>query len=250
MQKIMLRTIRRRFGISAPRVAVRTHVPWYLRWLGLLGFAVLILAFAWWTYNFGKRFAGFDQSEADQELARLSAQTQTLKQQNAKLGAEVAAADRQLKIQSASYDDLVRQVKALTQENASLKEDLAFFQTLTQPGGKTDGISVNRLKVTQEAIPGEYRYRLLLLHTGQRAKEFQGRLQFLVTLFQDGRRQTITLPDNDVDGGAYRLNFKFYERVDGTFRVAPNALVKSVQIRVYEDGVPQPKLMQTVNLSL
>ena len=32
--------LRRRFGIAAPRVAVRSEVAWYLRWVGL----VLVLA--------------------------------------------------------------------------------------------------------------------------------------------------------------------------------------------------------------
>jgi hypothetical protein len=47
----------------------------------------------------------------------------------------------------------------------------------------------------------------------------------------------------------YNLNFKFYQRVDGVFRVPPEATVKRVQVRVLENGVEAPKSSQTVNLS-
>ena len=143
----VIRAIRRRFGIAAPRVAVRTHVPWYLRWLGVVGFTALAVAAAWWTYDFGKQFAGFDQSEADRELARVSEQNLKLKQENAELRAQVAAVERQMQIQRASYDDMVKQVKALTEESAALKEDLAFFQTLMHPTAREGGISISRVKV-------------------------------------------------------------------------------------------------------
>ena len=45
------------FGISAPRMAVRAAMPWYLRWLGLLALAVVVLLLARATYDFGKKFA-------------------------------------------------------------------------------------------------------------------------------------------------------------------------------------------------
>ena len=34
------------FGISAPQVAVRAAIPWYLRWLGLIVLASVILVVA------------------------------------------------------------------------------------------------------------------------------------------------------------------------------------------------------------
>ena len=47
--------LRQRFGIAAPRMAVRAAMPWYWRWLGLL--ALLrssLFAGPRWIYDFGK----------------------------------------------------------------------------------------------------------------------------------------------------------------------------------------------------
>jgi len=52
--------LRQRFGIAAPKVSVRTHVPWYLRWLGFAVMLAFSAALAAWMYDAGRRFAGFD----------------------------------------------------------------------------------------------------------------------------------------------------------------------------------------------
>ncbi len=237
------------FGISAPRMAVRAAIPWYLRWLGIAGLAVVILLISRATYDFGKQFAGFDQSEADSEMQRLRAQNVKLQQEVDLTGGRIAQGERQLQIERATYADLVKQMKALADENAALKEDLAFFQTLMPSGGKEGGVAVNRFLVQNDALPGEYRYRLLITQTGQRSKDFQGSLQFVVNLQQDNKKVVMTLPaDSDQEGKGFKLNFRFYQRIESTFRVAPNAVVKNIQVRVFENGSSEPKLTQTANL--
>ena len=67
----LIRTIKRRFGIAAPRVAIHTHVPWYWRWLSIIVVSGLALGVAWLTYDFGRQYAGFDQGEAQREKSRL-----------------------------------------------------------------------------------------------------------------------------------------------------------------------------------
>ena len=238
------------FGISAPRMAVRAAIPWYWRWIGLIALALVILFVARATYDFGKQFAGFDQSEADREVQRLAASNAKLLQEISEIRGQIAQGERQLQMERATYSDLVKQMKALTAENATLKEDLAFFQTLMPSGGKEGGVAINRFLMQNDALPGEYRYRLLLTQTGERNKYFQGNLQFVVNLLQDNRNVVMTLPsESDKESKGFRLNFRFYQRIEGAFRVAPGAVVKSMQVRVFEIGSSEPKLTQTVNAS-
>jgi hypothetical protein len=238
------------FGISAPRMAVRAAIPWYWRWLGLIALAMTILLLSRAAYDFGKEFAGFDQSEADREVQRLGASNSRLQQELASVRGQIAQGERQLQMERATYADLVKQMKALSEENATLKEDLAFFQTLMPSGGKDDGVAINRFLVQNDALPGEYRYRLLLTQTGKRSMDFQGHLQFSVNLQQDNKKMVMTLPaENDHENKGFKLNFRFYQRIEGAFRVAPNAVVKSMQVRVFENGSSEPKLTQTANAS-
>ena len=246
-----LRTLKRKFGISAPRMAVRAHVPWYWRWLGIAGMGALVAGVGWATYDFGMEFAGFRQSEAASALARLNEDLHKRDAEVAELRFKVAAAERQLQIERATNGDLPRQLKSLSEENAALKEDLAFFQSLMPAGSKeAAAVSINRVRVQREAVPGEYRYRLLLVQTGQRVKEFQGNVQLVLNVEQSNRKYVLMVPpDAARNARDYQVSFKFFQRVEGGFKVPPDAVVKSMQVRVFEIGGNTPKLTQTVNVS-
>ncbi|HSS46582.1 MAG TPA: DUF6776 family protein [Burkholderiales bacterium] len=245
----MYKALKRKFGISAPRMAVHTHIPWYWRWLMLTVLIALVLSLAWWMYESGQKFAGFDRFKVETDLATQTELNSKLHEENATLRDQVAISERQLQIERSTYGDLAKQVKALSDENNSLKEDLAFFQSLLSAGSKQE-VSIYRFNVERDALPGEYRYRLLLLQMGPRQKEFQGKLQFIVDVEHDGERSVITIPnENDAHLQAYNVSFKYYQRVEGSFRMEPGAVAKSVQVRVFERGVSEAKLTQTVDLS-
>lgn len=245
-----IRALQRKFGISAPRMAVHAHVAWYWRWLGYVALGALVVGVGWTTYDYGMELAGFRQSEAARALARLNGEIAQRDSQIAELRSQVATSERQMQIERATYGDLAKQVKTLSGENATLREDLAFFQSLMTAGGKEGAVSLNRFSVQPEALPGEYRYRMLLVQSGQRVKEFQGTLQFVLNLEQGDRKFVITLPpEGEKNVKDYQVNFKFFQRVEGTFKVAPGAVVKSLQIRVFENGSVAPKLSQTVSVS-
>ncbi len=243
------RSIRRRFGISAPRVAVQAHIPWYLRWILMFGMLMLAAAFALLAYDLGRRYAGYDRSEAEELRSRIADRNAKLESENTSFRKDLAAIERQMQIEQSTHGNLSLQVKALSEENALLKEDLAFFQTLMSSGGDPGGISINRLRVQRDAIPGEYRYRLLVVQSKQRVKEFVGHLQLVIDLEEGGKASVLALPKEGDKDPAYNLNFKFYQRIDGVFTVSPEAVVKRVQVRVLENGVPVPKTSQTANVS-
>lgn len=244
----LLKKFRQRFGISAPRMTVQTHVAWYWRMLGLVVVLSCSLALAAWMYDAGRRFAGFDRSEAEQELSLLRESVGRLSQETAVLRASVNASESKLQIERSAQTQLGKQVKALEDENARLKEDLAFFENLIPSEHRDNTLLINRFRVDPGALPGEFRYRLLLLQGGRRDKPFQGNLQLLVTLQQGGKDAIITLPEDGATQ-AYKISFKYFQRVEGTFRVSPEARVKMVQVRIFETGSAQVRATQSFNLS-
>ncbi|MCX7960208.1 MAG: hypothetical protein N2653_01350 [Burkholderiales bacterium] len=234
-----LAKLRLRFGIAAPKVAVRTAVPWYVRWTVLAVLLAFSAALAAWIYDAGRRFAGFDRGEFEHELAAARKELAALREELANLRATANAAESRLAMERAAQAKLAQQIRSLEHDNARLREELAIFEAMASsdaPGGSA--LSILRFKVEPDALPGEYRYRLLLrAPLARRGKEFQGRVELLVNLTENGRSAIIKLPDaKDADGSAFRLSFKHFQRVEGLFRVSPNAKVESVQVRVYESG--------------
>ncbi len=243
----LIRRVRAGFGISAPKVAVRTHLAWYWRWLGIGALAAMGLALALWMYDAGRRFAGFDQGEIEQELRALKQAAHSREDELRRLRAIADASESRLKIEQAAGSQLAAQVKSLEGENSRLKEDLAFFENLFPT---SDRLSIQHLRVEPDVLPGEYRYRLLILQGGKRERLFQGSLQFVVSVQQDNRNDMIVLPRrNEAAAPGFTLSFRHFYRGEGTFRVPSAAKVKSVQVRVLENGSNQARATQSVNLS-
>ena len=246
-----LKKLRQRFGISAPRVAVRTHVPWYLRWLLLAVLLSFSVALAAWMYDAGRRFAGFDRGEVQDELAGMRRELESTRGELAKLRAMANAADSKMSIERSAQVQLARQIRSLEQDNARLREDLAIFENMLSVDTRSvQALNIQRFKVEPDGLPGEYRYRMLLLTGNRRDRgDFQGRLELLVGVQQEGRNAIILIPDRAAaDGPPFKLAFRNFFRVEGTFRVDPKAKVGTVQVRIFEIGTAQAKATQSVTL--
>jgi hypothetical protein len=67
---------------------------------------------------------------------------------------------------------------------------------------------------------------------------------------QEGRDATIIIPDStETSASAFKLNFKYFRRVEGTFRVPAGARVRTIQARILENGSGEARASQNVNLS-
>jgi len=236
--------LRQRFGIAAPRVAVRTEVAWHWRWLTVMLLIACSAVLAAWMYDAGRRFAGFDRSEADQELSNLRRESQSMRAELDRLRAIADAADSRLSIERTAQQNLAQQIRTMEADNARLREELAIFESMlsTTEARAAQGLSILRFKVEPDLLPGEYRYRLLLLAAGpRREKDFQGRVELVVSVNDGTRSAIMTIPEKGEQDPGFRLSFKHFHRFDGTFRVNPKAKVENVQVRVFENGVTAPR---------
>ena len=221
--------LRRRLSISAPRMIVRSHLPWPLRWAVyalMLGFSAAI---GLWAFEFGKDIAGLDRG-AQEELSRLRDELATTRSQRDKAQAIADTADSLLKTERAAQERLVQQLKQVEADNLSLKGDLGFFERLL-PATSGAGVSVRGLQAESRA-PGQLRYQLLVMNNGRGSGDFGGRYQLQLAGTLDGQPWTFTPPD-----GEKPLRVRQYARVEGTVGFPQAAVVKTVQVKVTDaDG--------------
>jgi hypothetical protein len=246
----LLRILRKRFSLAASSLSVRPHRPWYWRWTMVIVGGGLVAWFAWWAYNNGLELAGYVREATESELTRTKRELGAAQGENAKLSSQLIELERQMQMEHGAKVELERQLKDLNDEKAHLEEDLAFYQNLTQSGNREENLTIQRLKVTHDTLPGEYHCSLLLVQGGQRAKDFQGRLQFVINGTLDGQKTVVVVPaDNAKENTAYRLEFKYYQRVERTFKLPPGMTFESLQVRIYEHGSGEPKVKQDAVLS-
>lgn len=245
------RKLRRRLGIAAPRVEIHSQIPWYWRWAGIAVLLGISAASAAWIYDAGRRFAGFDRSEVQQELLRVRGELEDANAELARLRSIANAAGSRLAIERTAQQKLAQQIRALEQENAKVREELATFESMLSSDARgANMLSIYRFKVEPDVLPGEYRYHLLLVGpSSRRERDFAGRLELVVNLQEGGQNVMMSFPEKaDAGAAAFRLAFKYFRRVEGTFRVSPKAKVESVQVRVYESGSSEPRATHAVAL--
>jgi hypothetical protein len=245
---LKLRRLRGRFGIAAPRVTVRTHVPWYWRAMGVAVTGAVAIALAGWVYDAGRRIAGFDHSESVQEIGALRSRVTELEADVEKLRAETNASDSSLRIERTAQQQLSEQVKALEAENNRLKEENAVFEKLAKGEGKDNSVSMSRLRVFPDGAGGRYRYQFLVSQNGEsRGREFRGAVQVVVTPQPGSASGIINFPRPDEQNAdRFAVVFKYFRSIDGAFALPSGIKPKTVEIRLMQDGAV--KAAQTVNL--
>jgi hypothetical protein len=232
-----LRRLRSRFGISAPRVLVRTHLPWYWRALSVVVLSGASLALAGWIYDAGQRFAGFHQGASEHEIAGMRERMAQL-QTDLEAARKVAnASESRLRIESTAQERLTAQLKTLEEENTRLKSDLATFESLAGEQVGNSGLAISRLQILPVG-GGEYRYRLLVAQTGEKKeKEFNGMIQLVATVQRGKDTAMMQFPAaGDPAASQYQVHFRYFRRLEGTFKLAAEARIQRVEVRLIQDG--------------
>jgi hypothetical protein len=227
----------RNLSVSGPRVAVRTQLSWPLR--ALLGFVGLSLAFAAGLaiYGYGRSFGASGAPQQDGDSGRLQTQ---LAQATADRDRQAAAAvnwENQLKVERSAQEQVRVQMKMLEDENARLKADLAFFESLLPMPGNAKGVVIRSFRMQPDGEPNSLRYRLLVQQSGRPDRDFVGAVTLTVSLQQAGRPWVLQLPDPGLpNAGPAPLSFRHYQRVEGSFSIPAGATVRSVLVRIQSDG--------------
>lgn len=228
------RLLRRRLTISAPRMAVRSALPWPFRW------AVMALVFGFcaaiglWAFEFGKDIAGIDADSAEQ-VVKLRTELSSLQQRLINLQKErdkaVSVSDTsitQLTTERVAQERLASVNKTLESENQSLRADLGFFEKLI-PAVGSSGMAIRGLQAEVLANGRQVKWQVLVIQPVKDAPEFNGRLELVFTGLQGGKPWTASLAE-----GPQALKLRQYARNEGVFELPAQTQLKGVSAKVMD----------------
>lgn len=228
------RALKRRFGITAPQVAVHTALPWYWRvaWL-LLVLAIGYVA-AYWQFVARHVFA------MDRVAVQKLEDAQTLQ-------VKVVRLESQLQVATAAQSNLAKEMAAMQDENMRVKEDVAFYKSILNEVGTTGVPKIHSVKLSKGVRAGEYQYQILLVQSGRHDKVVQGGLQLVLSGMQDGKPVMQHVEPVGQQKGI-KVNFKYYQRIEGSFNVPPQTTPQTLQVQYVAMGAAQSTLTQTTSL--
>jgi hypothetical protein len=195
-------------------MAVRSAMPWPLRWAGVaivLGFCAAITL---WAFEFGKSIAGLD-TNAKEELLRLRDDVAKLREERDKAQSVLNTSASLITAEKSAQGRLAAQIKALEAENRALRDDLGFFEKLI-PSGGGENVAIRGL---QAEVLGDtqLKWQILVIQPVKNAPEFRGKLELNIA--------------GTVNGKPWAMQ---YRRVEGMVDLPPLAVVKNVSAKVVE----------------
>ncbi len=223
------RLFRRRLTISSPRMAIRSAMPWPVRWaMGavMLGFSAAI---ALWTFELGVSIAGLDKA-AKQELAKLREEVVALRAERDKSQSVANISGSLLTAEKAAQEKMLGQIRQLESENRLLRDDLGFFEKLL-PAGGADSAAIRGLQA-EKLSDMQVKWQVLVIQPVRDAPVFNGRLEVTFSGTLGGKPWSTGLA-----GGAQPLQFKQYRRVEGVLDVPAQAVVQTITAKLIEGTV-------------
>ena len=237
--------LRRRLTISAPRMAIRSAMPWPLRWAIVaivLGFCAAI---GLWAFEFGKDIAGLEKGSKEEmlhlrtELTELRAELATVKLERDRAQSIANTANTLVTTEKASHGGLLAQLKQLEADNRTLRDDLGFFEKLS-PSTGVDGLAIRSLQA--DLLGGnKLKWQVLVIQSGKNPVEFNGRLEVSFSGLLDGKPWTANLA-----GTSPAIKVKQYGRMEGMFEVPAQVVVVGMSAKVMDGAVV--KATQSIKL--
>jgi hypothetical protein len=250
-KKLRRKLMLRRMSISAPTLSISTKTPWWIRLLVLFIGLALAAATGVWLYEQGSSFAGFNKESIQNEIERLKTENKTLLDDRERLTKSTISAESGLVIEKATSKQIAEQSKALEAENAQLKEDLRFFESLLPASGGANTIAVRNLRGQIDTANNQLIVRLLVMQGGKQVSNFTGTVQVNAAGSVDGKPATWVYPVPGATVEAVgKLSFGRYQRVELTIPLSSEAVkkatLKNLQVKVLQGGAVKAQANGTV----
>lgn len=233
--KRVSRRLKGHFGATAKRVTVKSQQPWYWQWLVSIGLILFGYIIGYW------QFAGGDYVGMINSVNNLLRDKQTLE-------AKTVYRERQLQVERAAQKSLADELAALQGESMQLKEELAFYQGILNDNAATGELKLHSFKLNKGKLPNQYDYHVLLIQSGRHDKMAQAELQLDLVALKNGEEVSQPLNDGIKPIEPIKINFKYYQRIDGSFMLPSDVRVPSVKLSVTETGYKEPKIKQQLDL--
>ena len=212
-------------------MAVRSAMPWPLRWAVaaiVLGFCAAI---ALWAFEFGRDIAGLEnggQAEMQQlraQIEAMKAEVEAAREQRDQAQSIANTAGTLVAAEKASSELINAQVKQLEAENRRLRDDLGFFEKLI-PTDSTDAVAIRGLQA-ETFDNGKIRWQVLVIQSKKNAPELVGKLEIMLTGLSNGKPWS---------GSASVTTLKItqYGRLEGSLDIPAQVTVKGLTAKVMD----------------
>jgi hypothetical protein len=176
------------------QLVVRFHSPLRRRAVAIGAvFGILVLLYG--MFEWGRFEGGYSKFAEIQRRRELHAQIDSLKDQNEKLRAEVAAAQLAREVDRKSYADVEKNLADLQAQVLKHREELTFYRGIVSPEDGIGGLKLQRFQVVPGTADLHYRLRLVLVQSMRQESVISGTVSIEIEGTQDQHPKQLSLAE-------------------------------------------------------
>lgn len=216
------------------RLVVRYNAPWRRR-STLVAAIIAGLLILYVAYEWGRFEGGYSKFAELQRRREFASQVDTLKDENEKLRATVAAAELSHNVDQKAYSDVEKNLGDLQAQVLKQREELAFYRGIVSPEDGIGGLRVERFQVHKGNAERQYRLQLVLVQSMRQ----EGNVAGSVTIEIEGTRdnQPVQLTLNQAGGatradGQVAFQFRHFQKMEHEVTLPEGFEPRAVNVEV------------------
>lgn len=179
------------------------------------GIAALLLLYV--MYEWGRFEGGYSKFAEIQRRRELTAQIETLTQENEKLRGQVAAGELSRNVDNKAYADVEKTLADLQAQVLKHREELTFYRGIVSPEDGIGGLRIQRFQVLPGGADLHYRLRLVLVQSMRQDAVVSGSVSIQIEGTRDNRPVQVALTEA---GGTTRADgllpfqFRYFQNLE------------------------------------
>ncbi len=211
------------------------HMPGKGRiWIQRIAIAIAVVVSAYLIFELGRIQAKYNIVDAVSSEQALLREIEALEDRIAGLKQEIALLQTHRDIDREAYQVVENNLGQLQKKIQEQRDAIAFYRGIVSPADGGRGLRVQDLKVTKGKEDRQYHVRLVLVQVKQHDRSVKGEVGFSVEGAQDGVEVTYTLEQllpQDVDRN-WPFSFRYFQDFDRELYLPAGFTPEKINIEV------------------
>jgi hypothetical protein len=224
---------------------IKEHRPGRRLLLALVVIIVWLLS-AWLAYETGWNQTSFDRDHAQSRHVVLQQELEKQFAINEQMQAQISILKRTAQVDRAAKEQIAKDLKALQELQADLREEIAFYKSIISPASGKSGLDVYNLSITpRQGLM--YHFKMVLTQSGKSDSLVEGVVKMRLKGVIDGSEKELTIKDIQVAGTPdLSYKFRYFEELAGSFQLPEGYEAREVVITLIpKNGKRKNKLVKT-----
>lgn len=176
---------------------------------------------------------------------RLRAQVKTLTRELESARNQLALYRTDNDVTQQAREELRQEIKSLQDQAAELEEAVVFYKSVMAPGAE-DGLQIEKATFVQGNENGLYGYRVVLVQAGDNRNYLSGKISLTLKGSKDGKPFTLKGTDWLAKGSETSFKFRYFQELNGQFQLPEGVEVDAVEVDAESGGRNRHQTQKTV----